>query len=115
VSHPTLPPADAEVIARRAVARIRPRTRKPDDVDGCVAVLRPVHEISGDPSGRRQDPGRWRTPGRARGLQPVLGVVAGREPAVGALLPQALAGFSAGLHKFKALYQNDPWFPRPAS
>jgi GNAT superfamily N-acetyltransferase len=38
------------------------RPREPDDLDGCVAVLRRVHETSGYPSGWPRDPGRWLTP-----------------------------------------------------
>jgi len=38
------------------------RTRTPEDLDGCVAVLRRVHETSGYPSGWPQDPGRWLAP-----------------------------------------------------
>jgi GNAT superfamily N-acetyltransferase len=38
------------------------RTRTPEDLDGCVAVLRRVHETSGYPSSWPQDPGRWLVP-----------------------------------------------------
>jgi GNAT superfamily N-acetyltransferase len=38
------------------------RAREPEDLSGCVAILRRVHEISGYPSGWPQDPGRWLTP-----------------------------------------------------
>jgi ribosomal-protein-alanine N-acetyltransferase len=38
------------------------RTREPEDLDGCVAMLRLVHEISGYPSNWPHDPGRWLTP-----------------------------------------------------
>jgi len=40
------------------------RARAPGDLDGCVAMLRRVHEISGYPSGWPSDPGRWLTPAR---------------------------------------------------
>lgn len=38
------------------------RAREPEDLRGCVVILRRVHEISGYPSGWPQDPGRWLTP-----------------------------------------------------
>ncbi len=38
------------------------RTAKPGDLDGCVAMLRRVHETSGYPSRWPADPGRWLTP-----------------------------------------------------
>jgi len=38
------------------------RARKPEDLDGCVAVLRRVYETTGYPSGWPQDPARWLTP-----------------------------------------------------
>ncbi len=38
------------------------RTREPGDLEGCVAMLRRVHEVSGYPSNWPHDPGRWLTP-----------------------------------------------------
>jgi GNAT superfamily N-acetyltransferase len=38
------------------------RPRQPEDLDGCVAVLRRVYEMTGYPSGWPQDPARWLTP-----------------------------------------------------
>jgi ribosomal-protein-alanine N-acetyltransferase len=38
------------------------RTTEPGDLDGCVAMLRRVHEIDGYPSRWPADPGRWLTP-----------------------------------------------------
>ncbi len=38
------------------------RTRQPEDLDGCVAVLRRVYETTGYPSGWPQDAARWLSP-----------------------------------------------------
>ena len=43
------------------------RTRKPDDMAGCVTLLRAVHEASGYPSRWPDDPARWLTPARLVG------------------------------------------------
>jgi hypothetical protein len=37
------------------------RPRDAEDLKGCVAILRRVHEISGYPSGWPDDPERWLT------------------------------------------------------
>lgn len=38
------------------------RRTEPEDLDGCVAMLRRVHEANGYPSRWPADPGRWLTP-----------------------------------------------------
>jgi len=38
------------------------RARKPDDMPGCVTLLRTVHEVSGYPSVWPQDPAGWLDP-----------------------------------------------------
>jgi len=38
------------------------RNRRADDMDGCVAALASVHEISAYPSNWPDDPARWLTP-----------------------------------------------------
>jgi GNAT superfamily N-acetyltransferase len=38
------------------------RARKPDDMAGCVTLLRAVHKASGYPSRWPDDPARWLTP-----------------------------------------------------
>jgi GNAT superfamily N-acetyltransferase len=43
------------------------RTRKPEDMAGCVTLLRTVHEVSGYPSAWPDDPGRWLTPASLAG------------------------------------------------
>jgi GNAT superfamily N-acetyltransferase len=39
------------------------RVREQEDITGCVAVLRQVHQVSGYPSAWPADPGGWLTPG----------------------------------------------------
>jgi GNAT superfamily N-acetyltransferase len=38
------------------------RARQPEDLDGCVAVLRRVYATTGYPSGWPRDPARWLSP-----------------------------------------------------